>query len=319
MTSLDLFVPASSIAVPPPRARWLVEGLVGKESVGVVGGDPKLGKSWLVSHIAVAVACGLSCLGQYPVYDGGTVLICSGEGPPWLATDRLTNVCTFHGVTLEELPIHVMARNAVRLDVPEDQRALTLEVERYEPRLLVIDPLTAYHLGDENSVVGLAPVLQFLDRLRRATGVSLLIVHHTTKRAKGRGGSRLRGTSSLHAWLDSGIYLRAEGDSTEVSVEQRCGPSPEDFFVQLVGHEGSFHLEMVEGPEPSTKNGLDEAIVRVLETEGAAMPRSKLRAALKVKNERLTEPLDRLERGGVIRRTADGIELVVEDNDEDGE
>ncbi len=312
----DLFVPACSITVPAVRDRWLIEGLVGCESVGVVGGDPKMGKSWLVSEIAFAVATGLACLGRFAAHAQGTVLVCSGEGPTWLATDRLTNISNSRGVNLEEFPIQVMSRAAIRLDVPDDQRVLTQEVRRHQPKLLVIDPLTAYHSGDENSVVGLSPVLQYLDGLRRSTGVSVLVVHHTTKRSKGRGGSRLRGTSSLHGWLDSGIYLRAERDSTGVSVEQRCGPSPEDFYIQLVGVEGSFHLEIVEGPEPSTKNGLDEAIVEALEREAVAMPRSTLRAFLKIKNERLTEPLARLERTGVIRRTPEGIELVGEDDEE---
>lgn len=315
----DLFVPACSITVPAVRDRWLIEGLVGCESVGVVGGDPKMGKSWLLSEIAFAVATGLACLGRFAAHAQGTVLICSGEGPTWLATDRLTNISNSQGVNLEELPIQVMSRAAIRLDVPDDQRVLTQEVQRHQPKLLVIDPLTAYHSGDENSVVGLAPVLQFLDRLRRSIGVSILLVHHTTKRAKGRGGSRLRGTSSLHGWLDSGIYLRAEGDSTEVSVEQRCGPSPGDFYIQLVGDEGSSHLEIVEAPEATEEHGLDEAIIEVLGNEAEATPRSRLRALLKIKNERLTEPLDRLERTGVIRRTADGIELVAADDDEEEE
>jgi hypothetical protein len=52
------FVPAASIEVPPEAGRWLVDGLLGSEGVAVIGGDPKLGKSWLVSHLAVAVASG---------------------------------------------------------------------------------------------------------------------------------------------------------------------------------------------------------------------------------------------------------------------
>lgn len=316
-----LFVQASSIEVPPVEGRWLIEQLVGKESVAVVGGDPKLGKSWLVSEIAVSIAGGLPCLGRFVPYDTGTVLVCSGEGPTWLATDRLRNVCGFRGADLGNLPIRVMSRNLVKLDDEADQRAVTREVEESDAKLLIIDPLTAYHSADENSVQGLSPVLQYLDGLRRTTGVSVVLVHHTSKKGSGHGGSRLRGTSSLHGWLDSGLYLRKRGDTAVISVEQRCGPAPDDFHVRLSGEEGAFHLEVVDDVDVAADvdEDLQSRILEALRDHGGPISRSGLRALLKIKNERLTEPLDRLERTGVIRRTADGIELVVEDDDGGGE
>lgn len=124
------FVPASTIEVPPEAGRWLVDGLLGSEGVAVIGGDPKLGKSWLVSHLAVAVASGKNCLDQFTVHDPGCVMLVSAEGPPWMATDRLTHVAGHMGLDLGSLPIHIMSRRIPRLDVPEDQDRLLREVEQ---------------------------------------------------------------------------------------------------------------------------------------------------------------------------------------------
>jgi hypothetical protein len=316
----SLFVPASSIQVPPLQDRWLIDGLLGKESVAVIGGAPKRNKSWLAAEIAVAVASSSPCLGQFSTREAGTVLMCSGEGPEWIATDRFRNICGFREQDLNALPIHVMSRTQLRLDDPADQRTLTREVEESKATLLIIDPLTAYHSGDENSVLGLAPVLQYLDRLRRTTGATVLVVHHSNKKGSGHGGNRLRGTSALHGWLDSGLYLEKRGDGVVVSVEQRCGPAPDDFFVRLTGEQGGYHLEV--GDRPSAEeDDLSELIVEALREKTEPVSRSVLRSLLGVKAERLTEPLAHLDREGVIRRTSEGIELVVvaDDNDDEDE
>ena len=42
----------------PRRQQWLIDGLWARQAVGIVGGEPKCGKSFLALDIAVAVAAG---------------------------------------------------------------------------------------------------------------------------------------------------------------------------------------------------------------------------------------------------------------------
>ncbi len=309
------FVRASTIEVPSPDKRWLVESLVGIEAVGVVGGDPKLGKSWLVSHIAVAVASGESCLGEFIVYDTGPVLLASAEGPAWMATDRLRHVCGHVGTDLGGLPIEVMSRHVPQLDEPRDQARLLREVERRKAKLLILDPLVQMHAGDENSAKGMVPVLNFINTVRRTTGAAVLAVHHTRKGAKGRGGTRLRGSSALHAWLDSGLYMRERGNDAELTSEQRCGPSPDPLVLRLVTTTPHHHLEIVD-PEGQAQKDEDEAehlkarILDLLADTQGPMPREQLRAALRVRSERLTQPILELLSEGRVQRVPGGIELL---------
>src|ERR1700747_2775276 len=44
--------------------RWLVEGLWGARSVGVIGGAPKCAKTWLGLDMALGVSTGTACLGR---------------------------------------------------------------------------------------------------------------------------------------------------------------------------------------------------------------------------------------------------------------
>jgi hypothetical protein len=60
------------MTLPPPR--WAVEGIV-PEGLTVLAGKPKLGKSWLVLHVALAVACGGVALGKVEVGAGEALYI----------------------------------------------------------------------------------------------------------------------------------------------------------------------------------------------------------------------------------------------------
>jgi RecA-family ATPase len=54
--------PAWQLADRPEQQRWLVDGLWSEEAVGIIGGEPKCGKSFLALDLAVAIAAGIPCL-----------------------------------------------------------------------------------------------------------------------------------------------------------------------------------------------------------------------------------------------------------------
>ena len=62
-----------------PRAQqWLVDTLWGEQAVGIVGGEPKCGKSILAMDLAVAVAAGVPCLRHFAPTRPGPVLMPDG-------------------------------------------------------------------------------------------------------------------------------------------------------------------------------------------------------------------------------------------------
>lgn len=316
------FIPAAEFVVPPDEDRWLVDTLIGAQSVAVLGGAPKLGKSWVASHIAVAVATGEPCLEQFAVHEPGPVLIVSAEGPPWMPTDRLSRICGHLDMALDDVAIRVMSQRLPRLDDPNDQDRLLREVDENKARLLILDPLIQLHSGDENSSRGLAPVLNYLDRLRRETGACVLLVHHVRKGARGSGGAQLRGSSALHGWLDSGLYLTPQGDDAVMRSEQRCGPAQDPIGLRLVTETEHHHLEVIDvidddGVTHSREDAdmLKEQILDLLDDPDMAFPRTHLRASMGVKNSRLSAPLRELEAEGLIERTSRGIRRI-EDDDE---
>lgn len=97
-----------------------------------------------------------------------------------------------------------------------------------------------------------------------------------------------------------------------LGVEHRAAAAPEPVTLALVGTEHDLHLAIVagEGPgapaTPPAPADLDTAILDALDHAAAGgLPREALRAALRVRNERLGDALTRLAASGHIARHGD--------------
>ena len=192
-----------------PRARqWMVDTLWSEQAVGIVGGEPKCGKSLLALDLAVAVATGVPCLRRYRPAGRGTVLLFAAEDAGHRVRKRLKGIAHAAATPFDELDIAVIDVPSLRLDQRSDRQRLQETVERIEPRLLILDPLVRLHSVDENAAGEVAPILGFLRELQRRFETAVLLVHHARKSGGSRPGQALRGSSELHAWGDSNLYLR---------------------------------------------------------------------------------------------------------------
>jgi hypothetical protein len=233
MTPLPVRV-AHELAVQPHEHRWLIEDLWATEAVGIVGGEPKCCKSFLALDVAVAVASGAPCLRRFRPARTGRVLLFAAEDALHVVRARLAGIARAAGVVFETLDIQVITAPTVRLDLPEDQGRLRETVALLRPTLLVLDPFVRLHRIDENAAAEVAPVLAYLRELERQFHTAVLLVHHARKgAAHARAGQALRGSSELHAWGDSNLYLRRRGDTLCLAIEHRAAPSRDGLVVEL--------------------------------------------------------------------------------------
>jgi hypothetical protein len=58
---------------------------------------------------------------------------------------------------------------------------------------------------------------RYLRELQRRHDVAVLVVHHAKKGGGVRAGQALRGSSEFHAWGDSNLYLRRDGDDLSLA------------------------------------------------------------------------------------------------------
>jgi hypothetical protein len=305
-------VRAADLDDPDPARRWLVETLWARAGVGIIGGAPKCWKSWLGLDLAVSVASGTPCLDTFPVAEPGGVLVYMAEDAAPIVKARLAGLCCHRGLDLAALPVFVITAPSVRLDLPRDQHRLAETVRRAAPRLLLLDPFVRLHRINENQAGEVAAVLGYLRELQRTHDLAVAVVHHARKHGGPTGGQSLRGSGDFFAWVDTALSLRRHRQHLVLSAEHRAAGAPEPLTLALVGTEGDMHLAIIAGvgpdvPTPSSApTDLDTAILDALDhTTAAGLSRSALRAALRVRNERLGDALTRLAASGHIARHGD--------------
>jgi hypothetical protein len=301
--------PAWRLAEGVPEQRWLVTGLWSEEAVGIVGGEPKCCKSFLALDLAVAVAAGVPCLRRYAVPHSGRVLLYAAEDALATVRRRLEGIAAAAGVELADLDIQVITAPTLRLDLDADRRSLALTVAKLQPRLLILDPFVRLHRIDENASGEVAPLLAYLRELQRRHHVAVLVVHHAKKGAgRARAGQALRGSSEFHAWGDSNLYLRREGDTLTLTVEHRAAPSQKPMRIELVEAAEALALQVADRSEPATPaaSSLDERIASALADAASPLPFGELRSKCRVRTATLYERLAALTATGRIVKAGDG-------------
>jgi len=251
----------------------------------------------------LAVASGRPALGRFPVHKPGKVVLYAAEDDAPAIRRRMVDLCRARDLDLEQLPVGLIREHGLRLDHPEHRQRLADTLRRVKPRMLILDPLVRLHRGDENSSSDTSELLGFLRRLQREYQVAIVLVHHTRKSPAGQPGQALRGSGDLHAWTDSALYLLRKNDRLVLHAEHRAHPAPDPMAIAL--RSDPTHLEITDVAEVSPATlALQDRVVDVLMKRPVS--RSRLRAMLRVRNERLGAALERLEQAGRIQR-ADGV------------
>jgi hypothetical protein len=282
----------------------------------VIGGAPKCAKTWLGLDMALSVATGTACLDKYAVPEPGPVLVYLAEDALPVVRERVEGMARHRGLDLARVEIHVITAPTLRLDRDRDRMRLLETSKQLRPRLLVLDPLVRLHGIDENHAGEVAELLAYFRSLQRQLDLSVLLVHHTRKNAAGgaAAGLGLRGSSDIHAFGDSNLYLRRGKEHLVLSTEHRAAPASPPIYLTLVAtNPDTTHLKAVAQHEDGSirlvldgkPHSLEERVLDSL-AGGMVLTRSKLRDCLAVKNERLGEALESLERAGRLCRTETG-------------
>lgn len=306
---------AADLPVCPPESRWLIEDLWAEQAVGIVGGEPKCGKSFLALDMSVAVAGQVPCLRRFPPARSGPVLLYAAEDALHLVRTRLDGICLVAGVCLEDLPIHVITSPTLRLDLPDDRQQLEATVAAVRPILLVLDPFVRLHRIDENASSEVAPLLAHLRELQRRYALAVVVVHHARKGAHAiRAGQALRGSSEFHAWGDSNLYLRRRDERLLLSIEHRAAPSQTNLPLALQRTGDAVALTILDAasnppPQPLAPSPV-EIVQGVLGRADQPLPIAQIRRASHIRTAHVCQALATLTNAGRVEKTAAGYRLV---------
>jgi hypothetical protein len=303
---------ASQLDTSGPQTHWLVEGLWSEQAVGILGGEPKCCKSFLALDVAVSVASGTACLRQFPVPRSGPVLLFPAEDSLAVVRQRLEGIAAVAQVPFASLPVQVITAPSLRLDLPKDRLRLNETVRQHRPILLILDPLIRLHRLDENDASQIAALLSYLRELQREFQVAVMLVHHARKDSRSsRPGQALRGSSELHGWGDSNLYLRRKGSHLTLSTEHRAAPSCDHIPLQLTESGSAVSLTVLQRGEaqpdnpPTPVERVREALTQVREPVAAR----QLQKLCGIRTATICAALTELSTNGEVVRNGKGYQL----------
>ena len=183
------------------------------EGLTLFAGKPKLGKSWLVLSVALAVASGGRAFGKIPVKQGAVLYLALEDSHRRLQT-RLEQVLG------DDTPPDALE---FRTEIPRLDDGGILEIRDWldshpDARLIIIDTLARVkpraaknaQLYDADS-----DSLKPLHRLALERGLAILIVHHTRKAGADDVFDTISSSTGLTGIVDAMMVLRrARGEAT---------------------------------------------------------------------------------------------------------
>src|SRR6266487_829591 len=170
--------------LPPPE--WLIDNVIQARAIGLLVGEPAVGKTFLALDWACSIVEGVPWSGHES--KRGCVVYVAAEGVEGMGT-RLRAWKREHGVTScsglqtvpEALPLVYDRQLAPHIDRFIEQAA------RHRPVLVVLDTLARCMVGaDEDSARDMGIAVAAADRIRDRLQCAVLILHHPTKRRSGK-------------------------------------------------------------------------------------------------------------------------------------
>jgi hypothetical protein len=199
-----------------PEVHTVVSGVL-VEGLTLFAGKPKMGKSWLMLHAAIAVAQFSKTLGELTV-DGGDVLYCALEDTPRRLQDRISKLgcgwpARLHLRTM--MPRLIMGGIKVITDWLDSVK---------DPRLVIIDTLELVRErpknGDTSYASDYAAALQ-LRELANTRHLAIVVVHHLRKAEAEDPFDTVSGTLGLTGAPDAILILTRDGPGATATYTLR--------------------------------------------------------------------------------------------------
>jgi hypothetical protein len=206
----------------PDLRRPVIHGLLREGETMNVIASPKIGKSWLVTDLALSVATGRPWLETYPT-ERGSVLICDNELHRETTAHRIPKVMAARGISIDDVGEQIHVAN-VRGDL-KDIFSLGSCFESLQPGQFKVIVLDAFYRfmprdSDENDNGTMSQVYNHLDRHAAQLGCSFVLIHHSSK-----------GNQSGKAVTDVGAGAGSQSRATDTHLVLR--PHEEESCVVL--------------------------------------------------------------------------------------
>ncbi len=200
------------------------------EGFGILAGPPKLGKSWFILAIALAVAAGGYAFGKLKV-DQRPVLLLALEDSQRRLQSRITTV---YGSGIPPHLLHIITRIGPGLLIP----TITAWLQHHQNGLVLLDTLgrarQQRNRGEDPYLADYQAGVQLKTVVDAFPGSALVGVHHTRKASSEDFVDDLSGTLGLAGSADYVLVLRRQRQSAEATLQVTGRDAPEGEYAFTV-------------------------------------------------------------------------------------
>jgi hypothetical protein len=211
---------------------WLIDEILPADALCVLYGLPGTAKSFIGLDWAMSIANGDEWLGRK--VKRGSVLYVAAEGARGY-TQRVAAWKSKKGIE-GSAGVQFLCE-PVRLTSHQEVERLINSVETagISPTLIVFDTFARCFDGDDNSARDVSLLVSAVDRIRVATGATILLIHHSRK-----DDSSFRGSGALHGAVDMMVHVAKSDGLVNIKCEKmKDGREFDAILMKLYPFEGS--------------------------------------------------------------------------------
>ena len=218
-----------------PPIEWVVQGLIPKSGITILGGDSGSYKTFVAMHIACCIAEGLPVFGHFQTTKGKVIYI-DEENGKIVIKSRLLKIVPDGSYNIDNVA-YVSDKN-IKLDDVNWKKRLEDLIMEFKPDLIIIDSMVRFFSGSENSSDDVKKIFDMIKYFKAKYNAAWLILHHTRKGHGKKGKDDLRGSGDFAAFVDAVSIINKENNQITITQSKNRHQIPiPDFGVEVINKE----------------------------------------------------------------------------------
>lgn len=203
---------------PMKKQRFIVDGMI-YPGIHILSGDPKIGKSWMMLDMCLAIAKGENFLGRKT--ERGQVVYMALEDTFISLQSRMYELTDEPSENL----FFTLLANSIGSGLEEDLRDCKKMFS--DLKMVVIDTLQKIRNSIDTKYGADYQELSILKSIADQLGIAIVLVHHNRKARDSNPNNLISGTNGIAGCADGLLVFTRSGENAKLHISGRGAPSLE--------------------------------------------------------------------------------------------
>lgn len=213
---LELISSVEIMNTPMKKQRFIVDGMI-YPGVHILSGDPKIGKSWMMMDMCLAVAKGEDFLGRKT--EQGQVMYMALEDTFVSLQSRMYELTDEPSENL----FFILLANSIGSGLEEDLQECRKMFS--DLKMVVIDTLQKIRNNIDTKYGADYQELSVLKNIAYQLGIAIVLVHHNRKARDSNPNNLISGTNGIAGCADGLLVFTRNGENAMLHISGRGAPA----------------------------------------------------------------------------------------------